>query len=217
MSNELEVMMDAIHQKKIPQAWLEVSYPSLKPLASYIDDLSERIGFFNHWIDNGVPKLFWLSGFFFTQSYLTGILQNFARKYRISIDLLEFEFEFGHLLTEDPKKTEEHTERPPDGCYVYGLFFEGCGWDPKDKKLVENRGKEIITPAPTILLLPTKDKSKESKTDYCCPVYKTMERRGVLSTTGHSTNFILNIDVYTDVNPKTWIKRGVALICQLSE
>ena len=217
MSNELEVMMDAIHQKKIPLAWLEVSYPSLKPLASYIDDLSERIGFFNHWIDNGVPKLFWLSGFFFTQSYLTGILQNFARKYRISIDLLEFEFEFGHLLTEDPKKTEELTERPPDGCYVYGLFFEGCGWDPKDKKLVENRGKEIITPAPTILLLPTKDKSKESKTDYCCPVYKTMERRGVLSTTGHSTNFILNIDVYTDVNPKTWIKRGVALICQLSE
>ena len=86
-----------------------------------------------------------------------------------------------------------------------------------EKRLIECRGRETITVAPVILIQPTKDKKKESKTEYQCPVYKTMERKGVLSTTGHSTNYILSVDVYTDVDPKTWIKRGVALICQLSE
>jgi dynein heavy chain, axonemal len=96
------------------------------------------------------------------------------------------------------------------------LFFEGCGWDPRDKKLIENRGREIVTPAPMILILPTKDK-KKNNSEFTCPVYKTMERKGVLSSTGHSTNFILHIDVFTDVDPRIWVKRGVAMICQLTD
>ena len=100
---------------------------------------------------------------------------------------------------------------------IYGLFFEGCGWDKVEKKLIENKGREVITSAPTILILPTKDKRPNNTSEYKCPVYKTMERKGVLSTTGHSTNFILNVDVFTDVDPRMWTKRGVALICQLSE
>lgn len=92
MSAQLEVASRQIYDGKIPDLWLKSSYPSLKPLAGYVSNLLERIAFLQKWIDEGMPVVYWLSGFYFTQSFLTGVLQNFARKYTIPIDLIEFQF-----------------------------------------------------------------------------------------------------------------------------
>ena len=67
MSADLEVLAGSLFFNKLPVMWKSRSYPSLKPLGSYITDLQARLDFFDKWLKDKPPAVFWLSGFFFTQ------------------------------------------------------------------------------------------------------------------------------------------------------
>ena len=43
MSAELEAAYRSISVARVPDLWAKVSYPSLKPLASYLEDLYKRL------------------------------------------------------------------------------------------------------------------------------------------------------------------------------
>lgn len=102
LTREIEEICEALLIGRIPTYWLKHSYLSIKSLADYITDLERRIKYFQDWIDSREPNVHWISGYFFTQSFLTAILQNYARKYKKPIDSIDFDFEyFGVLQNEN--------------------------------------------------------------------------------------------------------------------
>lgn len=105
---------------------------------------------------------------------------------------------------------------PEDGCYIRGLFLEGARWDDQTHELGESRPKELYSEVPIIWLTPVKDKAKATEGVYECPVYKTLTRAGTLSTTGHSTNFVFNIMLPTQLQQSHWIARGAAMFTSLA-
>lgn len=109
--------------------------------------------------------------------------------------------------------------------------MEAARWNRNTKFLDESLPKILYDPLPILLMIPeikqiTDTNASSSSitpivspttTNYQTPIYKTSARRGTLSTTGHSTNFIMYLDLPTNKLPHHWINRGTAALCQLDD
>lgn len=212
MSQELEACGNSMVNGAVPDIWHKAAYPSLKPLGSWVNDLMRRFEMFDNWIENGSPGVYWISGFYFTQAFLTGTRQNYARKYTIPIDEIVWDFA---VLKQS--RDAARMSKAEDGAYVNGFFLQGCGYDDDAVELCESEPKVLFIPMPILHIIPVQNVKFVEKHVYKCPSYKTSERRGMLSTTGHSTNFV--VMAHLPINEKHsqahWIKRGVAMLTQL--
>jgi len=212
MTLDLENVGKAMFVNAVPDMWDKKAPPSLKPLSSWYLDILARVQFFQTWIGLGrAPPVFWISGIFFPQAFFTGAMQNFARKYNEEIDLLSY----SHKALDNIVDPEKDLLKPPDnGVYIYGMFLEGCRYDTTTHQLEDSRPKELYTSLPSFWFHPIKNRVPDP-TDYRCPCYKITSRKGVLLTTGHSTNFVLYIEMKTNKDTSKWIKAGAAAFLAL--
>lgn len=74
MSEDLEKMGTSLYDNQVPLVWADKGFLSLKPLASWMVELLERINFIGKWINNGSPAAYWISGFMFPQAFFTATL-----------------------------------------------------------------------------------------------------------------------------------------------
>lgn len=90
---------------------------------------------------------------------------------------------------------EDIKEAPTDGCIIYGLFLEGAKWDYKTSCLADSDAKKLFVEVPVMHLNPVVDRVKPTSGIYNTPLYRVLSRTGTLSTTGHSTNFVIMLEL----------------------
>lgn len=110
---------------------------------------------------------------------------------------------------------KEVKEKPESGCYIYGMYLEGCKWDHETHCLTESDPKKLYSEFPMMHLVPKMDRQIPSTGIYNTPCYKVLSRAGTLSTTGHSTNYVINAELPSVHTEDKWIRAGVALFLAL--
>ena len=217
MSDELERIYTCFINNQVPELWGNAAYPSLKPLGSWVNDLVLRLAFISSWLVEGQPKSFWLPGFYFPQSFMTGTLQAHARKYNAPIDTLRYRFTVhAGLYISQAEGDIDQCSLPDeaDGVFVHGVFMDACRWDDEKGHLEESLPGQMQAVLPVVHMLPAENWTPP-EADYIAPMYKTSVRAGVLSTTGHSTNFVVAMHVPSAQPRDHWVSRGAALLTQL--
>lgn len=207
MSGELELMYNCFVFQKVPKPWEDAGYPCLKPLPSWVEDFLLRIRFLSHWLTQGPPICYWLSGFFFPQGFMTAVKQTYSRESKIAVDTLKIGCEMTSL---DTKDLESH---PENGAYIYGLYMEGGRFHRVSGRLEDSLPRQLLDNLPCIWLKPVIAADYHPESCYDCPLYKTSIRAGTLSTTGHSTNFVVALPIPTSLPSDHWIRRGCAMLC----
>ena len=227
VSAELESLSSCLFRSDVPHQWMAVSYPSLRPLAGYIDDLVKRCAYMREWVESGSERAtVWLGGLFHARTYLSVKLQQYARTQHVSVDTVHFSF---HVRDEDSNGSSPATGE--GGLVVSGLWLEGAKWNNVSHSLDECDEGELFASAPTIVFQPSVQQTVHRRTSlikggstvdvageesagvayYPCPLY---------STSGRS-ECVLSVDVpmsgAADRDLEHWVQRGVALLIQLDD
>ena len=211
MSAEIEEVSESLQVNRVPQLWTRNSYESMHNLGTWVADLRKRINFLNKWVSAGYPQSYWLTVFFFPQGFLTAVLQNYARQHGVAVNKLNFKVNVHDYYSEDVDKIPYNQ----DQTLVHGIFVEAADWSSEYRALCIPSSSDLFRPMPIISFTP-KSSYEVPSLYYRCPLYKTSARVGQLSSTGHSTNFITEMCFKTiDSNPDFWIRRGVAMMCQI--
>jgi dynein heavy chain len=120
-------------------------------------------------------------------------------------------------VIKDDLKWQDVTAKPASGCLCYGLYLEGCKWSFDTHKLCDSDPKKLFVELPLLHLLPVINRVVPETGIYKCPMYKVLSRTGTLSTTGHSTNYVvmMELPMMPDDTQEKWIRAGVAVFLAL--
>ncbi|KAI9150964.1 hypothetical protein H9P43_009579 [Blastocladiella emersonii ATCC 22665] len=201
-SAQLQQALDALYDARVPATWAKVSWQGAT-LGLWFTELVLRFQQYHTWVFDGRPLVFWLTGLFNPQGFLTAIRQEITRVHA------GWALDNVRLAPEVVKQMKEDITAPPsEGLYIHGLFIEGAGWDRKNLRLVDSQPKIIYQAMPVVHVSAVNGNDEPDPKLYRSPVYKRPRRT--------DQNYIFDIDVKTQQPPEYWILRGVAMMAATS-
>ena len=220
MTEEYQACIDAIFNAKVPTSWLftvagdEFSW-ILPTLGLWFSSLLLRDDQDREWLNKGRPYVYWLTGFFNPQGMLTAMKQEVCRKHQKDANKWALDDIIYHTEVTQYEKVDHVKSGPAEGCYIHGLFLEGCAWSRDQQLLVESEPKILFVQLP-VLMVSANLKTEEARQrkdvygahgPYECPCYKYRSR------TDRYIIFIVNLKCTHEKNPNFWVLRGVGLLC----
>uniref|UniRef100_A0A3Q3JR07 Dynein heavy chain region D6 P-loop domain-containing protein n=1 Tax=Monopterus albus TaxID=43700 RepID=A0A3Q3JR07_MONAL len=149
MSSELDEVARALFNGHIPAIWKKLAPDTLKSLGNWMSHFKRRYEQYSYWVDEGEPKVMWLSGLHIPESYLTALVQAACRKNGWPLDLSTLYTQVTQYRSED-----EVRDRPGQGCFVSGLYLEGADWDMEKGCLVKSKPKVLVVELPILKVIP---------------------------------------------------------------
>lgn len=201
MSENLRDALDNMFDARVPNLWQKVSWES-STLGFWFTELVERNTQFSAWIFQGRPKVFWMTGLFNPQGFLTAMRQEVTRAHKgWALDSVVLHNDVMKYMKEDV------TSPPQEGVYVHGLFLDGASWDKKNCRLQEQAPKTLFAVCPVVHIYAINNTGGKDPRLYMCPVYKKPVRT--------DRTYITALCMKTAKPPEHWILRGVALLCDI--
>ncbi|KAK3588114.1 hypothetical protein CHS0354_012171 [Potamilus streckersoni] len=201
MSENLRDALDNMFDARVPNLWRKVSWQS-STIGFWFTELLERNEQFHSWVFSGRPDIFWMTGFFNPQGFLTAMRQEVTRAHKgWALDSVTLHNEVIKQFKEDI------TSPPPEGVYIYGLYLDGAGWDKRNCRLCEPTAKVLFTPLTVVHMYAINSTAPKDPRLYQCPVYKKPNRTDL--------TYISFIVLKTTQSPDHWILRGVAALCDI--
>merc|ERR1711933_31068 len=202
--------------------WMQCGFISSKSLSGWADELDLRVRFWADWVKQGRPQSMWLAAFFFPKGMVSAVCQDYARSRRISIEEVDLSFE---VLSFDGQN-DATLPVLSEGCYVNGLFLDGCCWEDSMQSLIQLRPQDLPNPMPILWFRPcTSGQPQPSRWNshehiYTSPTYRVPRRRSCpcrnIDLQHQDVNSsIVDIGLPSKVDPEVWLLAGVALVLTL--
>ena len=97
-------------------------------------------------------------------------------------------------------------EKPPDGCYIHGLFLEGAAWDIENQQLIRQPPKVLVQELPILQIIPIELSKLQLHGTIKVPMYITQQRRNAMGV-----GLVFEANLATDEHTSLWVLQGVAL------
>jgi dynein heavy chain len=96
--------------------------------------------------------------------------------------------------------------------------MDGAAFDNENLCMAEAAPAANWQMLPVVLFLPVANHVPDPA-NYACPLYKTSTRSGQLSTTGMSTNYVLNVELPCPEGgpPSKWVLQGTGMVVNLND
>ncbi|XP_048858906.1 dynein axonemal heavy chain 10 [Brienomyrus brachyistius] len=201
MSSELDEVGRALFNGQIPSIWRRLAPDTLQSLGNWMPHFQRRFDQYSSWIEDGEPRVMWLSGLHIPESYLTALVQATCRKNGWPLDRSTLYTQVTQYRSE-----EEVNERPGQGCFVSGLYLEGADWDVENACLVRSKPKVLVAQLPILKVIPIEAHRLKLQNTLRTPVYTTSMRRNSMGV-----GLVFEADLFTTKHISHWVLQGVCL------